>query len=66
MEELANNWMQATYGKLTLQELEHINCDGAPILDAFPSTGVVSVLAGNLRINAGEILTWSYLRNATC
>jgi len=49
--------MQATYGKLTLQELEHINCDGAPILDAFPSTGVVSVLTGNLRIDTGEILT---------
>ncbi|ELR13463.1 uncharacterized protein ACA1_245660 [Acanthamoeba castellanii str. Neff] len=37
---------EVTRADVTLVEFTNIDCDGAPIVDAFPSTGVVSVLAG--------------------
>ncbi|KAL6064919.1 putative ABC transporter, partial [Balamuthia mandrillaris] len=39
--------MKQDFGEdLTLLEFESIDCDGAPVIDAFPSVGVVSILTG--------------------
>jgi hypothetical protein len=42
---------EVTRADVTLVEFSNIDCDGAPIVDAFPSTGVVSVLAGTSSLN---------------
>lgn len=38
--------LKAHFGKITLYEFDSIDCDGAAVVEAFPSIGLVSVLTG--------------------
>ena len=37
---------QRQFGEVELTEFNNIDCDGAPILECFPSIGYVAVMAG--------------------
>lgn len=38
--------MKREFGDVVLCEFENIDCDGAPVIESFPSIGLVGVLTG--------------------
>ncbi|MEM3341939.1 MAG: hypothetical protein QW728_04535, partial [Thermoplasmata archaeon] len=41
-----------TYGSIVVREFEGIDCDGAPVLEGFPSTGLVSTICASYIVDS--------------